>query len=134
MMTSADFHIPLLHMVYGGNINDAKQFGSVINELVNRYKQLTEACPRITLVFDKGNNSKENFESFRATEMHFVGSLKLNQCRELLKVPLREYRDLKGPGRQELKAYRTQQKLFAEQRTILITYNENLLASQLQGI
>ena len=47
---------------------------------------------------------------------------------------MREYRDLKGPRLQELKAYRTQQKVFAEQRTILITYNENLLAGQLQGI
>lgn len=134
MMTSADFHVPLLHMVYGGNINDAKQFGSVINELVNRYKRLTEACPHITLVFDKGNNSEDNFESFKATEMHFVGSLKLNQCKELLKISLRKYRDLKSPGLQELKAYRTRQKVFAEERTILITYNENLLAGQLQGI
>ena len=134
MMTSADFHVPLLHMVYGGNINDAKQFGSVINELVNRYKRLTEACPRITLVFDKGNNSQDNFESFKATEMHFVGSLKLNQCKELLKIPLRKYRDLNAPALQELKAYRTRQKVFAEERTILITYNENLLAGQLQGI
>ena len=134
MMTSADFHIPLLHMVYGGNINDAKQFGSVINELVNRYKRLTEACPRITLVFDKGNNSQDNLDAFKATEMHFVGSLKLNQCKELLKVPLRKYRDLKGPGLQELKAHRTRQKVFAEERTILITYNENLLAGQLQGL
>jgi len=134
LMTSADFHVPLLHMVYGGNINDAKQFGSVINELVNRYKRLTEACPHITLVFDKGNNSEDNLELFKATEMHFVGSLKLNQCKELLKIPLRKYRDLKSPGLQELKAYRTRQKVFAEERTILITYNENLLAGQLQGI
>jgi len=134
MMTSADFHIPLLHMVYGGNINDAKQFGSVINELVNRYKRLTEACPHITLVFDKGNNSEDNLELFKATEMHFVGSLKLNQCKELLKISLRKYRDLKSPELQELKAYRTRQKVFAEERTILITYNENLLAGQLQGI
>jgi transposase len=134
MMTSADFHVPLLHMVYGGNINDAKQFGSVINELVNRYKQLTEACPHITLVFDKGNNSEDNLESFKATGMHFVGSLKLNQCKELLKISLRKYRDLKDPELQELKAYRIRQKVFAEERTILITYNENLLAGQLQGI
>jgi len=134
MMTSADFHVPLLHMVYGGNINDTKQFGSVINELINRYKRLTEACPRITLVFDKGNNSEDNLKSFKATDMHFVGSLKLNQCKELLKVPLKEYRDLKGQGLQELKAYRTQKKVFAEERTVLITYNENLLAGQLQGI
>lgn len=134
MMTSADFHVPLLHMVYGGNINDAKQFGSVINELVNRYKQLTEACPHITLVFDKGNNSEDNLESFKATGMHFVGSLKLNQCKELLKISLRKYRDLKDPELQELKAYRARQKVFAEERAILITYNENLLAGQLQGI
>jgi len=134
MMTSADFHVPLLHMVYGGNINDTKQFGSVINELVNRYKRLTEACPRITLVFDKGNNSEDNLKSFKATDMHFVGSLKLNQCKELLKVPLKEYREFEGSGLQELKAHRTQQKVFAEERTILIIYNENLLAGQLQGI
>lgn len=134
MMTSADFHVPLLHMVYGGNINDAKQFGSVINELVNRYKQLTEACPHITLVFDKGNNSEDNLESFKATGMHFVGSLKLNQCKELREISLRKYRDLKDPELQELKAYRARQKVFAEERTILITYNENLLAGQLQGI
>lgn len=134
LMTSADFHVPLLHMVYGGNINDAKHFGSVISELVNRYKCLTEACPRITLVFDKGNNSQDNLDAFKATEMHFVGSLKLNQCKELLKISLRKYRDLKGPGLQELKVYRTRQKVFAEERTILVTYNENLLAGQLQGI
>jgi len=134
MMTSSDFHVPLLHMVYGGNINDTKQFGSVIDELVNRYKRLTEACPRITVVFDKGNNSEGNFESFKRTGMHFVGSLKLNQGKELLKVPLREYRVLKGPGSQQLKAYRIRRKVFAEERTVVITYNENLLAGQLQGM
>jgi transposase len=134
MMTSSEFHVPLLHMVYGGNINDSKQFGSVIDELVKRYKQLTEACPHITLVFDKGNNSKVNFESFKETGMHFVGSLKLNQCQELLKVPLKKYRNLQAEGLEEVKVYRVKRKVFAEQRTVLITYNENLLAGQLQGI
>jgi len=54
LMTSVDFHIPLLHMVYGGNITDPTQFSSVIDELVKRYKHLTKLCPHITLVFDKG--------------------------------------------------------------------------------
>ena len=54
MLTSSDFHIPLLHMVYGGNINDTTQFGSFIDEIAKRYKRLTEACPHITLIFDKG--------------------------------------------------------------------------------
>jgi transposase len=134
MMTSSDFHVPLLHMVYGGNINDSTQFGSVIDELVKRYKQLTEACPHVTLIFDKGNNSEENIEAFKKTHMHFVGSLKLNQCEELLKVPLRNYRELAGEELEDVKAYRARHKVFAEERTVLITYNENLLAGQLQGI
>jgi len=134
LMTSSDFHVPLLHMVYGGNVNDAKQFGSVIDELIERYKQLSESCPHITLVFDKGNNSETNFDSFKDTGMHFVGSLKLNQCKKLLEVPLEKYRRLAGEGLQEVMAYRTRQKVFAEERTVLITYNENLLAGQLQGI
>lgn len=134
MLTSSDFHIPLLHMVYGGNINDTTQFRSVIDEIAKRYKRLTEACPHITLIFDKGNNSEENFESFKDTDMHFVGSLKLNQCKELLKVPLRKYRNLEDERLEDVKVYRIRDKVFAEERTILITYNENLIAGQLQGM
>jgi len=134
MMTSVDFHIPLLHMVYGGNITDPTQFSSVIYELVKRYKHLTKLCPHITLVFDKGNNSELNFESFSNTGMHFVGSLKLAQCKDLIKIPLSQYHVLDDEGLQGVKAYRTKYNVFAEQRTVLITYNENLFAGQLQGI
>jgi transposase len=134
MMTSSDFHVPLLHMVYGGNITDPTQFGSVIDELVDRYKHLTEVCPKITVVFDKGNNSEANFQAFANTDMHFVGSLKLNQCPDLLNVRLNKYRQLRGPSLEEVTAYRSRCKVFAEERTALMTYNENLLAGQLQGI
>jgi len=134
MMTSVDFHVPLLHMVYGGNITDPTQFSSVIDELVKRYKHLTQLCPHVTLVFDKGNNSELNFELFSNTGMHFVGSLKLTQCKDLIKIPLRKYHDFDDEGLEDVKAYRIQYKVFAEQRTVLITYNENLLAGQLQGI
>ena len=66
--------------------------------------------------------------------MHFVGSLKLNQCPDLLNVGLNKYRQLRGRGLEEVKACRSRCKVFAEERTVLITYNENLLAGQLQGI
>jgi len=134
MMTSVDFHIPLLHMVYGGNITDPTQFSSVIDELIKRYKHLTKLCPHITLVFDKGNNSELNFESFPNTGMHFVGSLRLTQCKDLIKIPLSQYQVLDDERLQGVKAYRTKYNVFAEQRTVLITYNENLFAGQLQGI
>jgi transposase len=134
MMTSVDFHIPLLHMVYGGNITDPTQFSSVIDELIKRYKHLTKLCPHITLVFDKGNNSELNFESFSNTGMHFVGSLRLTQCKDLIKIPLSQYQVLDDERLQGVKTYRTKYNVFAEQGTVLITYNENLFAGQLQGI
>jgi len=134
MMTSADFHVPLLHMVYGGKMNDSTQFGSVIDELVRRYKHLTEACPQITLIFDKGNNSEDNILALADTDMHFVGSLKLNQCKDLLEIPLKDYRVLETEGLKEVRVNRAKLHVFAEERTVLVTYNENLIAGQLQGI
>ena len=134
MIASTDFHVPLLHMVYGGQIADSTQFASVIDELVQRYRGLAEACPRITLVFDKGNNSKENFDAFAETDLHFVGSLKLCQCADLLEIPLSQYRELSASGLESVRAYRARRTVFGQDRTVVITHNENLLAGQLQGI
>jgi transposase len=134
MMTSTDFHVPLLHMVYGGNITDPTQFKSVIDQLIKRYRHLTKLCPHITLVFDKGNNSESNFEAFSDTNIHFVGSLKLNQCKDLIKIPIRKYNTFETEGLEDVKTYRIKYKVFAEERTVLVTFNENLLAGQLQGI
>jgi transposase len=134
LMTTRDFHVPLLHMVYGGNIADSTQFGSVIEQLISRYKQLRDFCPHVTLVFDKGNNSQENFDAFPQTQMHFVGSLKFCQCTELLEVPLSKYRQLKDAGLEAVHSYRAQHTVFGQERTVVVTYNENLLAGQLQGL
>ena len=134
LMTTRDFHVPLLHMVYGGNITDSTQFGSVIEQLVSRYKHLRDFCPHVTLVFDKGNNSQENFDDLPQTQMHFVGSLKLCQCSELLEVPLSKFRQLKNAGLEAVRSYRAQHTVFGQERTVVVTYNENLLAGQLQGL
>lgn len=134
MVASADFHIPLLHMVYGGNVADSTQFGSVVDALASRFKTLTEACPGITLVFDKGNNSEANFEALPVAGMHFVGSLKLNQCPEMLDIPCEEYRALEGDGLEGVTACRRRRVVFGQERTVLITFNENLFAGQLQGV
>lgn len=134
MMTTTDFHIPLLHMVYGGNVADSTQFGSVIETLVGRYRALRRACDQITLVFDKGNNSAANLEDFERTRLHFVGSLKLRECPELLTIPLRKYRKLTTESLEDVSVYRTRREALGKERTVIITHNENLLCGQLQGI
>jgi len=76
LMVTMDYHIPLFHDVYPGNRTDAAQFASVTEQLVERYKILAKHCEHITIVLDKGNNSKHNQVAFDTHQSyHVVGSL-----------------------------------------------------------
>lgn len=134
MLVSTDFHVPLFHKVYEGNVNDSTIFKTVTEELTQRYAELARGCEHITLVFDKGNNSEDAFLTLNDTNFHFVGSLVPTQHKDLLQVPLRHFQPLQGERLKDCLAYRTQRTVFGHERTIVITFNENLLQGQLQGI
>jgi transposase len=134
LLVSADFHIPLLHRTYPGNQADAPTFASLTDALVARCRDLTDAVEHITLVFDKGNNSKENLEAVEDSPYHFVGSLVPTQHPELLAVPAKRLHSLADDGLPGVTAYRTTKKVFGVERTILVTYNENLFVAQSQTL
>jgi len=134
MLVSTDFHIPLFHHVYSGNLTDATAFQTVSEELAARYRQLAQGCEHITLIFDKGNNSTEAFATLDNSPFHFVGSLVPSQHPDLLRIPLEDFAPLAGARLASCLAHRTTKKVFGQDRTIVITYNENLLEGQLQGI
>ena len=91
LLVSTDFHVPLLHWVYAGNVADSVQFRSVTQELVAHYQELAQTCQHITLIFDKGNNSEKAFDTLALvpSPFHFVGSLVPSQHKDLLAVPRR---------------------------------------------
>ena len=134
LLVSADFHIPLFHKVYAGNVNDSTEFRSITEELSTHYRQLAESCDHITLVFDKGNNSQEAFESLQNTPFHFVGSLVPSQHSELLTISRKQFRTLTQPDLEGVEVYRAQKKVFGQPRTIVVTFNQNLYDGQLQGL
>ena len=134
MLVSTDFHVPLMHKVYTGNLTDATAFQTISQELAERYRQLAQGCEHITLIFDKGNNSEESFQTLDATGFHFVGSLVPTQHADLLKIPLEQLRPVKDPRLEGVSTYRTRKKVFGQERTVLVTFNEYLLEGQMQGI
>jgi len=134
LLVSADFHIPLFHQVYAGNVNDSTEFRSITEELSTHYRQLAESCDHITLVFDKGDNSEVAFESLQNTPFHFVGSLVPSQHSELLAISRRQFRTLTQPGLEGVEAHRTQKKVFGQPRTIVVTFNQHLYDGQVQGL
>ncbi len=134
LLVSADFHIPLFHKVYAGNVNDSTEFRTITAELSTHYRQLAESCDHITLVFDKGNNSGEAFASLQNTPFHFVGSLVPSQHSELLAISRKQFRTLTQSGLEGVEVYRAQKKVFGQPRTIVVTFNRHLYDGQLQGL
>lgn len=134
MLVSTDFHVPLFHKVYAGNVPDSTIFQTITEELRVRYRELARDCEHITLVFDKGNNSEEAFQTLDQTDFHFIGSLVPRHHADLLEVPASRYQPLTGERLQEVRAYRTTRAVFGQERTIVVTHNDNLLQGQLQGL
>jgi transposase len=134
LLVSMDFHVPLFHHTYPGNDHDSKTFASVTEELVARYHVLEQHCQDITLVFDKGNNSTDNLTTIAATPFHFVGSLPYDQHPQLLEISRKEFKPLSTPRLAGVEVYRTRMSVFGVERTVLVTYNENLYLSQAQTL
>jgi transposase len=82
------------------------------------------------LVFDKGNNSQDNLDTVEAAPFHFVGSLVPTQHPELLKIERSAMRPLDADGLPGVKSWRTTKKVFGHDRTVLVTYNDNLFVAQ----
>ena len=53
---------------------------------------------------------------------------------DLLAVPLKHYQPLVGERLKDCLAYRTRKVVFRQERRVVITFNENLLQGQLQGL
>lgn len=134
LLVSMDSHVPLFHHTYAGNTHDSKTLASVTEDLVERYRWFKEHCRDITLVFDKGNNSTANLADLAASPYHFVGSLPYDQHPELLKIPRQKFQPLAHPRLADVEAYRARLPVFGIERTVLVTYNENLYLRQLETL
>ena len=129
LLVTKDFHIPLFHQVYAGNIHDSTSFASVTEALVARYRLFSQSVDQITLVYDKGNNSKDNQTTLDAGPYHFVGSLSPSQHPDLVRIPKSRFRALEDDLDGVL-AYRTRKSVLGADRMIVITYNPELFLAQ----
>lgn len=134
LVVTRTFGIPLMHETYAGNVNDSAQFGSLVLQLAERYRQLAKSCEDLTLIFDKGNNSGDNFTLLDLEQVHFVASLVASQHRDLLDIPLDPYQPLQGDEWAGVRAYRTQREIFGQSRTVVVTFSESFFSQQAQAL
>jgi transposase len=133
LFCAAAGQLPLYYEVYDGNRNDAKQFPLMLERFQQFVRTLSgaEARPKIVIIFDKGNNSQENFGLVDELQLSYVGSVKLDEHKELAAVSNRDARfqssDAHPPG---CKSFRVGKKVYGRERLLVVTYNQNLFDSQ----
>jgi transposase len=116
--------IPLFHRLYPALVHDSKLFNQILSEMHGLLLSLKRGKERMTLVFDKGNNSPENLEEVDRSALYFIGTLS-PYYPELCQVPLSDYREisLTDDDEEPLYAYRTALEIYGKERAVVVTYN-----------
>lgn len=134
LLVSRDGDVPLCSNVYRGNIHDSKIFPESLTRIRQRLERVAVALEDITLVYDKGNNSKKNQALVDGEKFHYVGSLVPTQHEDLLSIPKAEYKPL-GEGKlKDVPVYRCKRIIWEEERTLVLFISDRLLRGQIAGL
>jgi len=131
----ADGHVPLYYDVYEGNAHDAKQFPVMVKRFHTFFREIVpeqEMAPQTTIIFDKGNNSPDNFALLDSLNLQFVGAVKLNEHKQLAEISNQaaDFVPCAQPQLVGTKAFRVNKKVYGRQRVLVVTYNQNLFNAQ----
>jgi transposase len=138
LVVSTDGGVPLVSHAYPGNRPDVTQFGAMVEELAERFESLSgegagQAARRLTLVFDAGQNSGDNYELLEGLPLHFVGSLPPSDHPDLLAVPLSDYRPADAERFAGLVAFEAEKTVFGKARRVVVTHSDDLHSKQSAG-
>jgi len=142
LVVSTDGGIPLVSHAYPGNKPDVTQFQAMVTELVDRFATLMPdgagadgdgGTARLTLVYDAGQSSDDNYELLETTLLHFAGSLPPTDHPELLAVPKDAYSVVDKDAFPGLVAFETTKVVFGRQRRLVCCHSNGLHEKQSRG-
>ena len=138
LIVSVDGGVPLVSHPYPGNCPDITQFGAMVTELVARFETLladgvTDEDERLTLVYDAGQNSEDNYKTLDPTPLSFVGSLPPSDHPDLLAVPRDRYTPVDKEAFPGLVAFETRKVVFGSERRLVVCHSDGLHVKQSRG-
>src|SRR6266568_402292 len=139
LVVTRDGGIPLTWHAYPGDKPDVTQFTTMIDQLLSQYQVVTTAAgfpasaADMTVVFDAGQNSEDNFAHLAGTGLHYIGSVPASDCPDLTALPA-SVRDIADKDRfGGLTAYDTRRETYGAQRRTTLTHSPELHESQARG-
>jgi transposase len=136
LVVTRDGGIPLTWHAYPGDRPDVTQFTTMIDQLLSQYQAVTTAAgfpasaADMTVVFDAGQNSEDNFAHLAGTGLHYIGSVPASDCPDLTALPA-SMRTVVGEDRfGGLTAYDTRRDVYGTGRRAILTHSPELHAAQ----
>lgn len=128
LLVTKEQGVPLWHHAYEGNINDVTEFKEFIKILTDRITFFARKCKKITIIFDKGNNSKTNIKKVdKKLSFFIVGSLKPSEHQELFDIPLKEFKEkYLTAEKKEVLCISKIMDIYEGKKKIIITYSNEL--------
>ena len=126
-----DHGLPLFHRLYGANDHDSKVFSNILESMYSQITEIVTDKKALTLVFDKGNNSKDAITSLDESRHHFIGSRSPYHHKDLCRKPLTVFRELTLANGSTVMAYETTEEIYGRARRLIVTYNEATYQRQL---
>ena len=88
---------------------------------------------KLTLVYDAGQSSQDNYDVLEGTPLHFVGSLPPSDHPDLLAVPKERYQVVDQERFPGLTAFEATKVVYGAERRLVVCHSENLHAKQSRG-
>lgn len=133
LLVSRKHQLPLFHKTYEGNKNDYTVFSETLNELSDRIRTITNELKDVTLVFDKGNNSKDNFKMLASQELFYVAGLVSSHFKKLIEEANKHLEPIQV-GDEKIPAWRVKKEIWDDERTCVIVISKKLKEGQIRGI
>ena len=134
LVVTRDGGIPLTWHAYPGDRPDVTQFPAMIDVLAARHAAICaasgQARAEMTVVFDAGQNSQDNFARLAAAGLRYVGSVPASDCPDLTALPA-SARTLVDKDRfGGLTACDTRRQVYGAERRAILTHSPELHESQ----
>jgi transposase len=129
--------IPLTWHAYPGDRPDVTQFPAMISQLRDRHAAVCAAAGQqpaeMTVVFDAGQNSGDNFAHLAGTGLRYVGSVPASDCPDLTGLPASVRTVVDEARFSGLTAFDTRRVVYGTERRAILTHSAELHESQARG-
>ncbi len=135
LLVARDGHIPLCSHVYEGKQVDAKVFPESLTKIRERLADLSLSLEDVTLVYDKGNNSKKNQTLIDGLDVGYVASASPAHHADLQNISVDQYQPLPKHSRLAgIPRLRLTKNIWGVERTVLLYFSQQLHDGQVRGL